>query len=209
MTANPQFQDEAILIYRVGNRYRLVAGDSGLSSEGDELATVYADLQQMIAVRRADQPARSEMGMGETAPLSGTARGMSLDEGLRRVLQVATLMLVISVLPLMFFATSALSNVSGLLARFRAAADLVAPSIATGNAVSGSNGDEQRAIVVRTIHRLAQDSREVTPERKKQVLEDVRAIVQAAQPFADAVRPLFTTVPEDSSEPDVSQDHPK
>jgi hypothetical protein len=209
MTANPQFQDEAILIYRVGNRYRLVAGDSGLSSEGDELSAAYADLQQMIALRQADQPARSEIGTGETAPLSGTARGMSLDEGLRRVLQVATLMLVISLLPLMFFATSALSNVSGLLTRFKAAADLVAPSIATGNAVSGSTGDERRTLIVRTIHNVAQDAREVTPERKQQVLEDVRAIVRAAQPFADAVRPLFTAVPEDLSEPETSHDQSK
>jgi len=209
MTENPHVQDEPILIHRVGDRYRLVAGDSGLSSEGDELSIVYADLRQMIALRRADQSARTEAGAGETPAPPGMAHRMSLDEGLRRVLQVATLMLVISVLPLMFFATSALSNVSGLLARFRAAADLVAPSIATGNPVSGASGDEERAILVRTIHKLAQDAHEVTPERKRQVLEDIRAIVRVTQPFADAVRPLFTAIPEDSSEPDVSQDHPK
>lgn len=199
MTTSKHLQDEAILIYRVGDRYRLVAGDSGLSSEGDELSTAYGDLQQLMAVQEADRPGRSDTGVGPAASsLPGTAHRMSLDEGLRRVLQVATLMLVISVLPLMFFAASALSNVSGLLARFRATAELVAPQVASGNAVSASNGDEQRAIVVRTIHRLAQDSREVTPERKQQVLEDIRAIVQVAQPFADAVRPLFTGNPEDT-----------
>ena len=209
MTENTHLQDEPILIHRIGNRYRLVAGDSGLSSEGDELSIVYADLQRMIALRRADQPARSGTGAGEAAPMAGTARSMSLDEGLRRVLQVATLMLVISVLPLMFFATSALSNVAGLLTRVRATADLVAPQIASGNAAFESSGDEQRAIVVRTIHRLAQDAREVTPERKQQVLEDIRAIVQVAQPFADAVRPLFTAIPEETPETDAAHQRSK
>lgn len=110
------------------------------------------------------------------ASISSGVRQANKMQFVRNLLSIAGALALVAMIPLAVAATLLVREATTVAASVRRIAFEVSVS---------------RESFVKGINTLAHHAEELSPERDRQLLNDVNVIVHRLQPYADAVRPLF------------------